>query len=1329
MVSISLLLRGAAVALLSLSLSCLSPASAQPPRFNLSTPYVIPHSALTTLSLKYYSGCAWDLHAIVSHGQSGAFYQVGGLASPGWDANNNALWSGVLDYSVSPTFSNSYTSTFSPSNFIGNFTTPSLSSGYSPLARVAPGMAVLSNGAIVLMGGKIASTWAWVNDVIMSADKGQSWSQVTANAAWSIRSDMSLAVQPQTNYLVLCGGTLAISANPPYGSDCWVSVDGMGKTWTQQAATIPATQQAPMTFLYDAASNSNGAATLVMYNPSDNNVYSSKDWAASWTKLGAWQNGWPQQTGRLVADVENNLFMAGGQMTSSMFGAIEQNEGSYMFWSGDKGYTWMIMPQSTFYPGVRVADAVTVGTFAYGCLAINYLTSTSQSYGYAKQLLQFGGMIQNVVQDQNSWLNCSFTASLGSVSSIVNELIVPGEPVSLAAEGYSPMAPNFTGAASLVFRNAASQIQTWRNYPDCTYNVHAAAQRSSTVQMWQLGGFSSSWSYINTIDYSSTGQWNTYQTITPSYLPSATYPSWNYSTQSGKVAAGVAYLKNGALMLFGGKDSFGAAGGTNIGVNNDVFISMDMGKTWALTLLSAPWTPRSDMAVAVMPGTNYVLMGGGQTNPNYANIGDFWISQDGMGQTWTKGSQTPPFGVFQDAAIVFMYDNSQVSSSSKAMSTLLINTGLIDPVHNADSIYKSTDGGMTFTFVSTAPWTQRLRNNFVADFENNVFMSGGQGFLGDVWTSSDMGVTWTLMLQTPQSPGPYNNVFTYQGSQMNCMALRYFANSASPNQYHKQLVLFGGPNTIVVAQQSAPECVARQAVNVVYGEIIYQSEYAAGSSFMDTSVAAPPANTVPTMNFNGPSSLMPNRLYPECAYDVHAVLSGGSSPMTYALGGTDPNFIALPSIDRFSGSNTANFQTVTPVFNLGYARSSLSRWAAGAAVLSNGNLLWFAGKLVNFNMANDVWYSSDMGSSFQMGSEAAPWMARSDLGVAAVPGTNCVLLTSGANWSNNFNDVWTSCDGYGYNWTMQTAAAPWPLTSSFTLFAGLNNAAAVSDGVTYTSSNPAVVALYDAGGTATAPTNTILLYTASDNMVRTSKNLGATWTAGVEAVWPARVTAKFVADSSNNAYLVGGSPQNGEQQLAYSGVFVVQPDVWFSWDKGTTWTMLTQSTGAGYTNPVTLALASYSCASVVHNSGHRQVLMYSGQIDVYNNQNTVATGAWFNQPVCTCTSQTAMRSLFGDLIFPSEGTPNNLPSGSSSSSSKSYSPGQTAGIAIGVGVGVALLCLLFILFAFGAGAIAGKSGKSFNSSSGSGAPKKFEDEPSSNQSTNASEVQMNEARV
>ena len=980
------------------------------------------------------------------------------------------------------------------------------------------------------------------------------------------------------------------------------------------------------------------------------------------------------------------------------------------------GTTWTQMGQVTFYPGARIADAVQVSAFTYGCLAINYISAPSVPGSYRKQLIQFAGTLQ-AAADTNSWYQCSFTTN-SQYTSITNELILPGETVFQAlGQGNGP---NLTQTASLVFHDGASQILTQRWYADCTYDNHAAIKRSSTVKAWQLGGFTTdnNWNYIPTTDYSSTGTWNTYQTIVNITYGSNSGAGYNGATQSGKVGAGVAYLSSGKLLLFGGKDSFGAYNANTglIGVTNDVFISGDNGQSFTYVTGNPGWSVRADMSVACNPGTDYVIMGGGQSNPNYLNVADMWSTAN-QGATWQARATGSQWGGFQDAAMVFMYDNSAAQPSlypNKQYGTLLLNTGVINPALNQDAVWSSSDGGATFRQLSIAPWSQRLRNIFVADMENNVYMAGGLQVSGDVWMSSDFGVTWLLMLQTPSQPGPYSNVMSYQGAQQNCMSLRYFPNSNSPGGYHKQLTMYGSANYITVAQQSAPECVTQRSVNVLYGEIMTASE-ASNTNFVDTSVTQPPANSVPSLNLNGPSSLMPQRWYPDCGYDVHAALRG-QSPMSYAMGGTDPNYIALPTLDRFSGSSINQFQTVYPVMNNGYARSSQSRWAAGVAVLNNGNVLWLGGKSPSFVILNDVWYSTDSASSFNQ-STVAPWPPRSDMGVAAVPGTNCVLMAMGSNYGTLFNDIWSSCDGYGAVWTMQSGALPWPKAQE-----------------------PSIVALYPASGTTPDqmnPTSTVLIYTSATQYIYSSSNMGKSWTAGFEVPWSSRTTAKLLADTSNNVYIVGGAGKDAEQ--GGNGGFTVQPDIWFSWNSGQSWQMLKQLTTAAYNNPVTLQLADYSCASINTRGSHRQLVLYSGAINVYNSAQVVQVGQWWNQPTCTCTSQTGIRALLGDLLWPGESADSNNGASDGLAGSNNggggngnkFSSGATAGIAVGVGVGVALLCLLAIVFCFGAGALTGKraAGGGGKSASGEGVStggsrhSKLDEEPS----TNASQVEMNTA--
>ena len=127
----------------------------------------------------------------------------------------------------------------------------------------------------------------------------------TPFAGWAARSDFSVDIEPTTGNIVLCGGEFI---NFVYGGDCWLSTDGQGASWTKQQYTFSATtafQQAPMAFMYDRTATT--PSTLVLYNPSDDNVYRSTDRANSWTMVSSFKSlGFPQQTGRMVADKENN---------------------------------------------------------------------------------------------------------------------------------------------------------------------------------------------------------------------------------------------------------------------------------------------------------------------------------------------------------------------------------------------------------------------------------------------------------------------------------------------------------------------------------------------------------------------------------------------------------------------------------------------------------------------------------------------------------------------------------------------------------------------------------------------------------------------------------------------------------------------------------------------------------------------------------------------------------------------------------------------------------------------------------------------------------------
>ena len=992
--------------------------------------------------------------------------------------------------------------------------------------------------------------------------------------------------------------------------------------------------------------------------------------------------------------------------------------GGQVYFSTNAGVRWSLLPLTTVSPNILIADPMELTNFQYGCLAINYVAAAGAPQGYHKQLLLYGGFL-NAQQVTNTGFGCSQLGSSTAYTSIVADLLFPGETVSDVSE-YS--APTSATNVSMIFHDAANQL-IYRAYSFWHYDVHAAITRSSNVRMWQFGGFTSydnpavpAWSFIPTVDYTATGNWNAYTTFTPTY-GSTISTSPGYAVTGGKSAAGLALLMNQNLLLFGGKDS------NSTQWTNDVYLSTDNGRTWGLQLYPAPWYARSDMSVAVMPGLNVVVMVGGQGNnpasPNNPNaplqLMDTWFSTDGAGKVWQLGTSAPIFGLSQDAAFVALYDNSAVNpSNTQQYSTLLINPGVIQTAY-ADGIFSSTDAGKTWNNLGPAPWTQRIRGSFVADMEGYVYMLGGSpSTSGDIWLSNNKGVSWTFVGQTTTSKA-FGNLFTFQSAQQNCVALRYASNSNSPNNWHKQLVMFGGPAdpnpevnlvSMQMTQQPASSCVRTVPANVVYAEIMFPQELAADQqgSFQDTlnTAAGVQSSSAPVVAFNNPTALITYRQYASCATDVHAV-ANGNTPLSFALGGWDVNGKALTTIDKISGANVQSYSLVTPQWisqQWNTSSSPYGRIAAFSAYTAGGVLLWGAGKYgPSSTYANDVWYSTNQGGSFYVATIQAPWYPRSDSANLAIPGTNCVLIIGGEGVSVSasgnfqsgeilFNDVWSSCDNMGASWTQQTGTAAFPLAQQ-----------------------SAVVALFDNTGSASNPTNTIVYYSWQDQTIRSSQSMGKTWTTLAQAQWSQRY-ARFIADTSNNIYMTGGMNPNdnqGDSSNYNNGV----GEVWYSSSKGQTWNRLTQSTNIGYNSPVTLSAAAYSCAAMTSGSGHRQMLIYSNWIEVYSAQTTVVSSVGSFGPTghCSCDSLNGIRAVTGDLVFPGE-SPNNLPS---SSSSKTFSRGATAGIAVGVGVGVGLLCCIAAVFFMSA--TGGKKGSSAGPTTSNGRAKKLEEEHSSTQSS------------
>ena len=786
-----------------------------------------------------------------------------------------------------------------------------------------------------------------------------------------------------------------------------MSSDGIGAVWTlvTAAASFSPFQEGAMTFLVDAASNG-GVASLVLYHPIDNKAYRSTNLGLTWTAgFDFTANGWdPNEDARIVCGATGNLYLVGGDQLGSNQVLYSSNKGA---WFG---------PMNNINWSPNISNSVALDDFTYGCLAIRYVPSTTGLAGVHRQLVLYGGNItvDNLVF---SGYNCLFDTGTQQVSSLVAEIIQPGEVYSLGAS-YPP-----SQYAPQVIYHDAGQWLNYRLYPDCAYDVHEAARKTGSTKMWQLGGFTSSYAYMNSIDYTASGLWtNLVEYNTPAY--SGSNPAGN---PSGRVAAGAALLVNGNFLYFAGKDNI------TLSYSNDVYSSTNYGASFSY-VGQAAFSPRSDFASVVLPMTNTVLVIGGAYSPTGASSGtplnDIWMCTDGQGKTWTQTSAAGPFPPFQDAAIVALYDGQAVNASNtQTYSTLLMYTG------GYEAIFSSANLGQTWS-TAAAPWSLRLHGMMTADLEGFVYFTGGADD-GNLWFSWNKGVSWTNLNTAQNAFGfnnnaaallqpssVYQNLNSYTGTVAQtgqCMALKYTANPASPwGGWHKTLVIYGGANTIGVASRPSASCVEQTADNVLYAEIMFRSELA-NTAWTDTAQPVVPSNTVPTAVFNSPTVLLTFRQYPSCAYDVHSLPSHPSSPAQYVLGGWDSNNNILPTYDYVQGSAFATY-TFVPSWGQNNTPPA-GRTAAGAAVLSNGNLLWFGGKTNSDgaanNFVNDVWYEqrpNNNNGRWSLAVLRAPWTARSDMAVAALPGTNCAVMSGGNDINgNNYN---------GQRSTALTAAAP-----------------------------------------------------------------------------------------------------------------------------------------------------------------------------------------------------------------------------------------------------------------------------------------------------------------
>ncbi len=432
-------------------------------------------------------------------------------------------------------------------------------------------------------------------------------------------------------------------------------------------------------------------------------------------------------------------------------------------------------------------------------------------------------------------------------------------------------------------------------------------------------------------------------------------------------------LPDGSIVLMGGD-----ASGTRM---HDVWRSADNGATWTEVNANALWAGRFGQASVALPDGNIVLMGGDVANGAvYSN--DVWRSTD-KGTTWIEVNTTPGWSPRVNLNAVAMPDGSVV-----LMGGLDNNYG--NPFRN--DTWRSTDDGATWTEVNTgADWPARQAASSVVLPDGSIVMTGGEitGYnaVNDVWRLALTGSSAQNPTHVYTTPGTYT--VTLQASNVG---------GYNTTQKTGYITVTSGAVAPVAAFSGTPRS-GSPPLSVSFADLSTNTPTGWAWYFGDEGYLAPwtlvNANAAWTARADASSVVLP---------DGHIVLTGGyggyprDEVWRSADNGTSWSEVnTSPGWDARSGQSTVVMPDKSIVLTGGY----------------NGNY-----------MENDVWRSTDEGTTWTEVNASAGWTGRAYHSSVALPDGNLILMGGQNNHEAYLNDVWRSTDE-GSTWTEVNASAGW----------------------------------------------------------------------------------------------------------------------------------------------------------------------------------------------------------------------------------------------------------------------------------------------------------------
>ena len=475
-------------------------------------------------------------------------------------------------------------------------------------------------------------------------------------------------------------------------------------------------------------------------------------------------------------------------------------------------------------------------------------------------------------------------------------------------------------------------------------------------------------------------------------------PGW--SARNGQTTA---VMPDGSILLMGGNDDVDFVPS----LSNDVWRSTDDGATWTEITPHAQWSARSGQSGVLMPDGSLVLMGGNNDGYGASDLKDVWQFQP-AGST----EQNPVHTYIKPGSYpvsLQVYNNDGFISVQKAGYITVLapnaesgNITVSSTPSGAEIFLDNTDTG------NVTPYT--ISNVPVGSHSVYVTLSGYKIPLPVSVTVSAGSTTpadFTLV-QIPPKPVPDFSTDITSGKA----PLTVSFTDLSSNNPTGWAWYFGDEN--------------------FSGQWTQMTPHAAWAGRSGQSVVAmPDGNIVLTGGSKG---------FPQSFNDAWQSGDNGATwslvnASPWSLGKIGHSSVVLPdaSIVTMSGdSGNGWFSDVWRSVDKGVTWTQLTHdapWGARIAfpsvAMPDGSIVLMGGFGGSFTYPDDVWKSTDEGSTWTQLTAHAGWSPRAGHTAVVMPDGNIVVM--GGNNINShvvFNDVWRSSDG-GKTWTQVNASAGW----------------------------------------------------------------------------------------------------------------------------------------------------------------------------------------------------------------------------------------------------------------------------------------------------------------